>query len=258
MIKISVITACYNSQSTIRDAIESVVSQDWPNVEYIIVDGASSDGTLQIIDEYAEQITTIISEPDRGIYDALNKGIEVATGDLVGFLHSDDLFAGKSVLTRIAQAAEAGSGSLCDAVFGDLNYVSSSDTSKVVRRWSSCTFTPQLLSRGWMPPHPTLYLKREIYREVGGFDLSYRIAADYESILRYFSRPDFHPQYIPETLITMRLGGASNGTFSGILRKSREDYRALIKNSIANPLRALVWKNLSKLPQFFRTFPDDK
>lgn len=252
--RITVVTACYNSEATIRDAIESVLSQTFSDVEYIVVDGASADNTLAIVREYGSRIAQVISEPDKGIYDALNKGIHAATGDLVGFLHSDDLFSHSSVLSRIASEAgnSEGHGELvCDAVYGDLNYVSAADTSKVVRRWTSCRFTPALLSRGWMPPHPTLYLKRDIYRELGGFDLCYRIAADYESILRYFSGEDFTPRYIPETLITMRLGGASNGTISGILRKSREDYSALRKNSIPHPLKALAWKNLSKLPQFF-------
>lgn len=253
--KISVITACYNSEATIRDAIESVLSQTWNDIEYIVVDGASTDGTMGIVREYGDRISQVVSEPDKGIYDALNKGVQTATGDLVGFLHSDDLFASASVLSRIASDAGDGDGRgelVCDAVYGDLNYVSASDTSKVVRRWTSRPFSTELLSRGWMPPHPTLYLKREIYRELGGFDLSYRIAADYESILRYFSQPALKPLYIPETLVTMRLGGVSNGSFSGILRKSREDLRALRKNSISHPLKALAWKNLSKLPQFFR------
>lgn len=253
--KISVITACYNSEATIRDAIESVLSQTWADLEYIVVDGASTDSTMEIVGGYGSRISQVISEPDRGIYDALNKGIHAATGDLLGFLHSDDLFVHASVLSNIASAAgsDERSGELaCDAIYGDLNYVSANDTSKVVRRWNSRMFSPELLSTGWMPPHPTLYLKREIYRELGGFDLSYRIAADYESILRYFSQPEFQPRYIPETLVTMRLGGASNGSISGILRKSREDFRALRKNSIPHPLRALAWKNLSKLPQFFK------
>jgi glycosyltransferase len=253
--KISVITACFNSEATIRDAIESVLSQTWEDVEYILVDGASTDGTMDIVREYGGRISQVISEPDKGIYDALNKGINAATGDLVGFLHSDDLFANSSVLSCIASKAGDGDPQeslSCDAVYGDLNYVSASDTSRVVRRWISRPFTPELLSRGWMPAHPTLYLKREVYRELGGFDLSYRIAADYESILRYFSKPGFKACYIQETLITMRLGGASNGSVSSILRKSREDFRALRKNSIPHPLIALAWKNFSKLPQFFK------
>ncbi|MBC7193709.1 glycosyltransferase family 2 protein [Marinobacter sp.] len=251
--KISVITACFNSKATIRDAIESVLSQDHNDVEYILVDGASTDNTMAIVGEYRDRISQVISEPDSGIYDALNKGIRSATGDLVGFLHSDDLFAHSSVLSHIAAQASSNNGQLgCDAVYGDLNYVSSGDTSRVVRRWTSRPFQRELLSRGWMPPHPTLYLKREIYESLGGFDLDYRIAADYESILRYFSQPGFSAEYLPETLITMRLGGASNGTLSGILRKSREDYSALRKNRIPYPWLALAWKNLSKLPQFLK------
>lgn len=244
--KISVITACFNSENTIRDAIESVLSQDYEEVEYIVVDGASTDGTLKIINDYSERISRIISEPDKGIYDALNKGIEVATGDLVGFLHSDDLFADDTVLRLVAESAEGE-----DAVYGDLNYVSARDTAHIVRRWKSKNFTPELLEQGWMPPHPSLYLRRNIYRDLGGFDLSFQIASDYESILRYFSQPGFKARYIPQVLVAMRLGGVSNGTLHGILRKMREDYAALRKNNISSPFGALVWKNFSKIPQFF-------
>ena len=244
--KISVITACFNSENTIRSAIESVLSQDYENIEYIVVDGASTDGTLRIVNDYSERISRIISEPDKGIYDALNKGIEAATGDLVGFLHSDDLFADDSTLRTVAESAEGQ-----DAVYGDLNYVSAHDTSHIVRRWKSKDFTPDLLKQGWMPPHPSLYLRRDIYRDQGGFDRSFRIASDYESVLRYFSQPDFKARYIPKVLVTMRLGGVSNGSLRGILRKMSEDYAALRKNNIGSPLVALVWKNFSKIPQFF-------
>lgn len=245
--KLSVITACFNSQSTIRETLESVIGQDYSDVEYIVVDGGSSDATLDIINEYKKSITTLISEPDAGIYDALNKGINAATGDLVGFMHSDDTFANSGVLTAIAKSAAG-----YDAVYGDLDYVSQDNPDKVIRHWRSREFTPTLLRRGWMPAHPSLYLRRNVYMELGGFDLEFRIAADYESILRYFSQPGFKAKYLPETMVKMKLGGASNGSLKGVIRKTREDMAALRKHRIANPWIVLALKNISKVPQFLK------
>lgn len=188
----------------------------------------------------------IVSEPDRGIYDALNKGIRAATGDVIGLVHSDDFLAHPLVLERVAaRFAETGA----DAVYGDLDYVSASDTTRVIRHWRSGAFTPQKLARGWMPPHPALFLRREVFERLGSYDTSYRIAADYDAILRYFGRGGICPAYLPEVLVKMRVGGESNRSLGRILRKSREDYRALRSNGVSG-LGALVWKNASKLPQF--------
>lgn len=245
--KISVITVCYNSQATIRDTIESVLSQDYSNVEYVIVDGGSSDSTLQIISEYSSRIAIIISEPDKGIYDALNKGLNVATGDFVGFMHSDDTYADSGVLSRIAESAAG-----FDAVYGDLDYVSQNDSEKVIRHWRSRDYDTRLLKQGWMPAHPTLYIRRNIYEELGGFDLSFKIAADYDSILRYFSQPGFRARYLPETLVKMKLGGISNGSLKGIVQKTKEDMKALQKNGVSFPWLVIALKNISKVKQFLR------
>lgn len=245
--KITVITATWNSKQTIEETLQSFASQDYKDTEYLIIDGASSDATLDIVNMKGERVDRIISEKDNGIYDALNKGIKAATGDVIGFLHSDDIFAHSSVLSRIAEAFKCKS---IDAVFGDLDYVSKLDTNKIIRRWKSGSFSREKIRNGWMPPHPTFYMKRSCYLEYCGFDLSYRIAADYDSILRYLWKNNVTASYIPEVLIKMRVGGESNRSISNIIRKSKEDRRALIVNGLS-PTRALLGKNLSKIPQFF-------
>ncbi len=248
-IKISVVTATWNCANTLPDCLASVARQSYTNREHVIVDGASTDGTIDVINQHIDQIATFKSECDKGIYDALNKGIQLATGDVVGFLHADDLYASDDVLAKIAKAFE--DPKVC-AVYGDLEYVSQQDTSKVIRRWQSKPFNQRDLGWGWMPAHPTLYVRRDWYSMIGGFDISYRIAADYLSILKLFTQPDFKTVYIPDVLITMRLGGASNKSVKAIVKKSKEDWRALrsCDFSMSGALRAIAWKNLSKLSQF--------
>ena len=249
LIKISVVTAVYNSHETLAQALDSILSQSHPSIELIVVDGASTDGSLDVLEKYRQHLSIFISENDDGIYDALNKGISFATGDVIGFLHADDLYASNDALLKIAKAFE--DQRVC-AVYGDLEYVCEHDTSRVIRRWRSNPFSQRDLGRGWMPPHPTLYVRRDWYSKIGGFDISYRIAADYLSILKLFTQPDFKTEYIPDVLITMRLGGASNKSIKAILKKSKEDWRALrsCEFSMPSALRAIVCKNLSKLLQF--------
>lgn len=246
--KISVITAVYNNRETIAQALDSALAQDHPNVELIVIDGGSTDGTLDVLQGYADRLAVLVSEPDRGIYDALNKGIARASGEVVGFLHSDDLLADASVLSRIGSAFADPE---VDAAYGDLLYVKKDDPSRVVRSWRADAFTPAKLAHGWMPPHPTFYVRRTVYQRLGGYDTSYRIAADYDCMLRLLGRGGVRAAYIPEVLVKMRVGGASNRSLRNILRKSREDYRALRTNGVGG-VAALAWKNLSKLPQFFR------
>jgi glycosyltransferase len=245
--KISVITAVYNNRATIAAALDSALAQSHDDVELVVIDGGSTDGTLEVLQGYADRIGVLVSEPDRGIYDALNKGLRLAGGEVVGFLHSDDLYADTEVLRRVAGAfsdVEVG------AVYGDLLYVRKEAPDQVVRTWRAGQFTPALLARGWMPPHPTFYARRSVYEELGGFDTRYRIAADYDCMLRFLGRGGIRMGYIPEVLVKMRVGGASNRSLANILRKSAEDYRALKSNGVGG-LSALAWKNLSKLPQFF-------
>ena len=247
--KISVITATFNSAATIAECVDSIAAQDHGDVEHVVVDGQSTDGTLEVLDERRDSIAQLVSEPDEGIYDALNKGIGLATGDVVGFLHADDVLADSSVLSWVADAFEDDD---VDGVYGDLQYVSATDTSRVIRHWRSGEFSPRKLRWGWMPPHPTLYVRREWYQWLGGLDTGYRIAADYHSILRLLSEPGFKVRYIPRVLVRMRVGGASNRSLRNIILKSREDFRALraTRAGALGGFGALAWKNLSKLNQF--------
>lgn len=244
--KLSIITAVYNREVTVANAILSVAAQSYSDVEHLVIDGASTDGTLDAVQRLARPGMKVISEPDRGIYDALNKGIRAATGEVVGLMHSDDFFAHDRVLEKVAFAF-ATSGA--DAVYGDLDYVAAANTSRVIRHWCSGEFAPQRLSRGWMPPHPTLFVRRDAMLRLGLYDTDYRIAADYEAILRWFGKGGLSVAYVPEVLVKMRVGGESNRSLGRIIRKSHEDYRALRSTGVGG-IRTLVWKNLSKLPQF--------
>jgi len=244
--KFSIVTAVFNSAETIADTVTSVQSQNYSNIEHIIQDGGSSDGTLDVIRRLDSPLTKLVSQQDAGIYDAINKGISRATGDVIGLMHSDDFFAHDRVLERIAGFFD---GQAIDGVYGDLDYVSASDTRKVRRHWRSGPYRASLLSRGWMPPHPTLYLRREVYDRWGLYDTKFDIAADYDAILRYLHRGNIRLAYIPEVLVKMRTGGESNRSLARILHKSREDYRAIRRNDIGG-LATLTMKNASKLVQF--------
>lgn len=245
MIKISIITVTYNSSQTILCTLASVRKQSHQNIEHIIIDGASSDGTLDIVKHNCQRVATIISEPDNGIYDALNKGISVATGDIIGFLHADDYFSSNDVVSKIANAFNDPS---VQAVYGDLDYVTQNVEEKRFRHWRTGVFTSSRLKRGWMPPHPTLYVKSDIYKSIGGFDTKYRISADYDFILRLFSTPNLVTRYIPEVLVKMRTGGVSNRSLRNVIRKSREDLEAL-RSSKVGGIGSLFMKNLRKLTQ---------
>ena len=247
--KISIITATYNCAQTLGDCLCSVASQTYAKREHVVIDGVSKDGTLDVLQARRSQLAVLLSEPDCGIYDALNKGIARASGDVIGFLHADDVYASPEVLAHVAQAFA--DPAVC-AVYGDLHYVRKDDMTQVVRVWQSDVFTPQRLAWGWMPPHPTLYARKQWYERIGGFDTRYRIAADYFSILQMFSQHDFKAVYLPEVFVKMRLGGASNRSFKAIVRKTREDWDALRRSRVGalGGLGALVWKNLSKLGQF--------
>lgn len=247
--KISIITVTFNSEATICATIDSVNSQTYQHIEHIFVDGASSDQTVQLIEVESLRTKKIISEPDEGIYAALNKGIALATGDIVGFLHADDFYAHKDVVDQIAKAFAENEVS---GVYGDLHYVSQSNPSKVIRRWETKPFTTERLKRGWMPPHPTLYLTKSWYNRLGGFDTRYKISADYFFMLKLFGSPDFYAHYIPETLVKMRVGGESNRSLKNILLKSREDLDALKRTHVGG-IPTLLMKNVRKLVQFRKT-----
>lgn len=245
--KISIITSVYNNRETIRDAIESVLSQTYDNIEYIIVDGGSNDGTVEIVQSYGERITKFVSERDRGIYDGLNKGVSLATGDVIAFLHSDDVYTSNDIIALVAKEFAKGD---VDGVYGDLIYTPKNDTSKVLRYWKSKDFETGLLKKGWMPAHPTLFLKRSVYEKFGEFDLSFKIAADYDFMLRVLSG-GIKVSYIPQVFYKMRVGGESNKSLKNIMLKSQEDLKALKKNNIGG-IPTLVVKNLSKIVQFIQ------
>lgn len=244
--KFSIVTAVWNRAGTLGDALDSLVAQSHRDYEHIVQDGGSSDGTLALLAARPDPRRQLVSAPDGGIYDALNRGLARCRGDVIGLLHSDDVFAHSQVLAHVAaRFADTGA----DAVYGDLDYVAAADTSRVIRHWRAGDYTPARLRHGWMPPHPALFLRRSVIERHGGYDTSYRIAADYDSILRYFGRGGISAAWLPEVLVKMRLGGESNRSLERIVRKSREDYRALKTNGVGG-LGALAWKNLRKLNQF--------
>lgn len=245
-LRISVVTAVFNRASTLDECLRSVQAQHWPEIEHILIDGGSTDGSMDIVRRHRHHLAHVVSEPDKGVYDALNKGLAAASGDVVGFLHTDDAYTSAQSLDAVAHAFE---NPAVDAVYGDLVYVSKDDTSRVVRYWQAGTFQRQRLTQGWMPPHPTFYARRSVYARLGGFDTRYRIAADYENMLRLLWHGQVQPAYIPQVLVRMRMGGVSNNSLSNLLRKSREDYAALRQNGIGG-LQALLLKNVTKLPQF--------
>lgn len=244
--KISVVTAVYNRAATVGDALASVQSQTYQNLEHVLQDGGSTDGTLDILERHDDPRMVLTSERDDGIYDAINRGKARATGDVVGLMHSDDIFAHDGVLEQVA---EAFSDPEIDCVYGDLQYVAADDTTRVIRHWTSGAFSRDQLTRGWMPPHPTFYIRRSLLERHGAYDTSFQIAADYDAMLRWLWTHKLRPAYIPDVMVKMRVGGESNRSLGRIVRKSREDYRALKRNNVGG-IGALAQKNMSKIKQF--------
>lgn len=246
MVKISIITATYNSQKHLPGALKSLSLQRYPHVEHIVIDGASKDKTLACLQENGK-VDQLLSEPDNGLYDALNKGIKLATGDVIGFLHSDDRFASEWTLQHIADLFSENPE--LDMVYGDLVYVHNGNHNRVVRCWKSCDFTPRLLQRGWMPPHPTVFVRKEVYRKHGFFDCRYRISADYDQLLRILRDESLHLSYLPEVITLMQKGGESTGKMGNLIRKTGEDYLVIRNHNFSFPLWVLIMKNFSKLVQ---------
>jgi glycosyltransferase involved in cell wall biosynthesis len=246
--KVSIITATYNSATTITACTNSVLNQSYADIEYIIMDGGSEDDTIKIITEAAKLNPNIIlkSEPDNGIYDALNRGIALATGHIIGFVHSDDFLADIDVISHIVETFGAEN---ADGVYGDLHYVAFENTNKIVRNWVSKPYKKKLLKKGWMPAHPTLFLKKEIYDTYGLFSLSYKIAADYDFILRVFKQKNLKFFYLEKTFIKMRVGGVSNKSFKNIVQKTKEDFKAIKANNIGG-FGTILLKNITKVKQF--------
>lgn len=254
--KVTIITVSYNSFDFIRDCIESVLTQTLRDIEYIIIDGNSKDRTKQIIQSYGSKITKFISEPDDGIYDALNKGIRHAKGDIIGILHADNIFASNLTLQNITDVFLSRSSSTyenkqVDVVYGNLVFTNQRDLKKVVRCWVSRPFIPQLLKKGWMPPHPTVFMRRFVYEKHGFFNIALKCSADYDYILRVFSDNSLHFYYLPEVITRMRMGGISTGGIRQLINKKLEDYWVLKHNNMPFPFLILLRKSLSKIKQLF-------
>lgn len=228
-LKLSIITACYNSRATIADTIQSIKEQTYTNIESVFIDGGSNDGTAEYIQEHKPEGAVLISEPDSGLYDAMNKGLKMATGDVIGLLNSDDFYPEKSVLETIVPFF---SDPKTDACYGDLRYVHKMNTDKIIRLWKSESFKPGLFKTGWVPPHPTFYARRSVYQKYGYFDLDYKIAADYEFLLRMFEVNRINAAYIPRVLVHMRLGGETNKSIRNIVNQNREIWQALKKHGL--------------------------
>jgi len=227
--KISIITVVYNNEELIESAINSVTSQTYKNIEYIIVDGESKDGTCDIINKHKDVIDKFISEPDKGIYDAMNKGIVMATGDVVGILNSDDIYASSTAIESVMNIFE---NEKVDSVYGDLDYVSYDDINKISRRWRTGQYTPGSFLKGWHPAHPAFFVKKNIYDKYGTFDISFEVSADFELMLRFMEKNRISSYYLPEVIVKMREGGESNRSVKNILLGQKNIRRAFKKNGI--------------------------
>lgn len=245
--KVTIITVTYNSEKYLEDCIRSVLSQDYTDLEYIIIDGKSSDGTLSIIKKYESQISHWISETDRGMYDAINKGMAIATGDVVGILNSDDILASDDVVRKIAEAFQQ---QQTDTIYGDLEYVDPDDLNKIYRVWKGKPYNRNMFRWGWMPAHPTFYIKRELVAKFGGYENHFYSAADYEFMSRYLYYHKLSSFYLPKLFVKMRRGGQSNQGILKRLRANRRDFLAMRKNKIPFPFIISVLKPLSKLHQY--------
>lgn len=245
--KISIITVVRNGATTLPDCIASVLAQSYPELEYIVVDGASTDGTPDVIRSFGSKIDRIISEPDHGPYDAMNKGIAAATGEVVGILNADDLYAHSNVLANVVATLRATG---ADAAYGDLLYVDREVVSRVWRVWQAEEYHPDAFLQGWMPPHPTFFVRREIYQRYGTFNLNLGSAADYELMLRLIHKHRIRLCYVPEVLVRMRRGGVSNASWRNWLRANRNDRKAWQLNGLRPRFYTLWWKPLRKLGQW--------
>lgn len=247
-LKVSIITITYNAEATLEDTIQSVLTQSYENIEYLIIDGKSTDGTLDIISKYKNRISKVLSEKDNGLYDAINKGINLATGDVIALLHADDFYLNKHV---IKEYVELFNKSNCEAVYANLYYVDSNNTNKIVRKWHSGNYKPNAFKWGWMPPHPTFIAKKNIYEKFGAYRLDYKTAADYECLLRLIHVNKINLAYLDKYVIKMRVGGKSNESVKNRLNANIEDRKAWDDNNVKPYFFTLILKPLRKLIQFF-------
>lgn len=249
MEKISIITVTYNSAQTLEHTIQSVLSQNYPNLEYIIIDGNSTDGTLAVVEKYKTKIAKFVSEKDEGLYHAINKGIQLATGDIIGILHADDFYINSQVLTQVAETFEKNK---ADAVYADLYYVDKTNTDKIIRTWRSGIYKASSFLWGWMPPHPTFFVKKDCYAKHGTFNTSLRSAADYEIMLRFLFKNKIKVAYLPEFIVKMRIGGQSNASVKNRVKANNEDRLAWKLNGLKPYFFTLTLKPLRKITQFLK------
>ena len=242
--KVSIITVSYNSAKTIKDTIESVLSQDYSDIEYIVIDGGSNDGTREIVNQYREHISRVVSESDRGIYDAMNKGIALAEGDVIGFLNSDDMYVSSSSVSQLMTPIRTQG---VDAAFADLVVVDAIETEKVVRYYDSSYFSPKKFRFGWMPAHPTFFAKKSAYKLAGNYSLDYQIAADYEILVRMLYVHQLKYTYIQKPLVKMRKGGASSASLRSNWILNCEIVKACRSNGIFTTLPFVLLKIPQKL-----------
>ena len=247
--KISVITVAFNAAQTIDATMRSVVTQTHPDIEYIVIDGGSTDGTQAVIESYRESLAKVVCEPDQGIYDAMNKGVALATGEVVAFLNADDFYKDTGVLARVAGSMQAGQ---LDALYGDVEFFRPGQQGKVVRRYNSGRFTVGRLGWGWMPAHPALFVRRALFERYGMFRTDYRIAGDFEFIARVFKHPELRHRHLPETLVRMQMGGVSTSGWRATLQLNREMMRACRANAIPTNWLKMLMRYPFKALEFFR------
>ena len=249
--KVSIITVTYNCKSFLLDCINSVTSQTYDNIEHIVIDGASTDGTLSLLESKREQFGALISKPDKGIYDAMNKGIKIATGDIIGILNSDDFYANNDILSKVASIFK--NNPSLDACYANVICTDRNDTSKDIRYAKSSKFTPGLFSKGWCPPHPTFFVRSSVYEQFGNFNLNYHIASDVELMMRFIEVHKINVRYIPELWIKMRMGGTSNNSFKNIFIQNKEILHALNSHNLPNNLINFFFhKIISRSLQFLK------
>ena len=241
---VTIITIVYNNVKTIRNAVQSVAYQDYGNIEHIVIDNCSTDGTIEAVNEQIEDLSLVISEPDKGIYYALNKGIQLSQGEIIGFLNSDDVLKNRKVISTIVSELKS---SKSDAVYGDLQYFSKKHPNKISRIWRSGQYSKRKLEFGWMPPHPTFYTYKNLYVKYGFFDVSYQISSDYDMMLKLLYQNNLRAEYIPKVLVKMQRGGISN-SYKHLWLKTKEDYIIMKKNHFS--LFTLIYKTARKLGQF--------
>lgn len=251
--KISIITVSYNSYGVIKKCLDSVKAQKNVDKEHLVIDGASTDKTLSLLKSNRKQLKALISEPDKGIYDAMNKGIKIASGDIIGFLNSDDFYASNNILSKVKKIFY--DNPTLDACYSDLIYTSQLDCSKNIRYWKSSKFKPGLFSKGWCPPHPTFFARRSVYERFGNFNLNYHIASDVELMMRLFEVHKINACYIPEVWIKMRMGGTTNKNFNNILAQNKEVLLALKSHNLSfSYVSFFLNKIISRTLQFIENY----